>query len=472
MNKSLFFLRAAQDFANAKIPEGSRRLLLKGLGAAVLTAGLNLEIPIAIASDNAGKSKARVIIVGGGLGGATASKYIKMFDPDVSVTIIERNPIYIRPYGSSEVLTGAISMKHLEVNYKGLEARGIKVVHDNVVSLDATAKTVKGASGQQYGYDYLIVAPGIELRYNAVDGYSEQIANENIPCGWIPGAQTQMLRDQLLAMPDDGTVVIVAPPNPYRCPPGPYERTALITEWTAKYKPKAKVIITDPKNDFTTDQTMLLGWNHLYNFMPPDPFRSKLEKYLIDPKETSRMSWIMKDMGGTPVSLDAQTKTVTIASGERLKADVLNIIPPMKAGRIASDIGLTDKSGFCPVDRRSFESTIIPNVYVIGDSSIADAMPKSGFSANTQGKNTARAIVETINGRELPEPAWSNTCYVLAGDTWGLFVADTFRIIDGKIARTNTRARFQYLDATDTERRVAARYLRSWMRTITADAFL
>ena len=154
-----------------------------------------------------------------------------------------------------------------------------------------------------------------------------------------------------------------------------------------------------------------------------------------------------------------------------IKADVINIIPPMRAANIALEMDLADKTGFCPVDRRTFESSIIPDVYVLGDASIADAMPKSGFSANTQAKTTARAIVEELAGRPIPEPAWSNTCYALAGEDYGLFVADVFRIVNGKIARVNTRARYQFLTASSQEQAVAAHYLHSWMNTITADSF-
>ena len=206
--------------------------------------------------------------------------------------------------------------------------------------------------------------------------------------------------------------------------------------------------------------------------MPPEPYRTRLKDYLKKPGGATSLFWRRKDEGGAPVAVDPGAMTVTTASGEVVRADVINFIPPMRAARIAAQMGLTDKSGFCPVDRRTFESTVHPGVYVLGDASIADAMPKSGFSANTQAKVTARAITETIAGRPVPEPAWSNTCYALAGDAWGIFVADTFRIVEGKIARTNTRARYQFYTATDGERRAAARYLRSWIRTITLDSFV
>ena len=209
-----------------------------------------------------------------------------------------------------------------------------------------------------------------------------------------------------------------------------------MTEWCAKHNPTAKIIVTDPKNNFVTDETMLLGWNRLYGFSIPADYKARLDKYASPARPDCRLEWVQEKQGGRPLAM-----------------------------------GLADKTGFCPIDRRTFESTIIPDVYVLGDASIADAMPKSGFSANTQAKTTARAIVEELAGREITEPVWSNTCYALAGEDYGLFVADVFRIMDGKIGRTNTRARYQYLKAQPAEQALAAQYLHSWMNTITADSF-
>ncbi len=446
-----------------------RRLLSAAAGAAALTM---LPAASAFCAVNTQASH-RVLIVGGGVGGATAARYLKIWQPGLDVTVLERNPNFIRHYGSSEHLTGAVSMADLSVSYDGLRAHGVKVVQAVAQALDPVKKVVAASvngSVQTFAYDSLIVSPGVELLYDKLEGYSAELARTRIPSGWIAGEQTALLRRQLLAMPDGGTVVLVAPPNPYRCPPGPYERSALITEWLGHYKPRSRVVILDPKNDFVTDETMLLGWNHLYGFAPPEPYAQKLDPYMVEPKNTCRLQWIREKEGGKPLSIDAGTLTVKAAGGS-IKADVLNIVPPMRAAAIAHTFGLTDASGFCPIERRTFESTKIPDVYVLGDASIADAMPKSGYSANTQAKTCARALLYKLSGEEVPEPAWSNTCYALAGDDWGLFVADTFRLVNGKIARTNTRARYQDLDASREQRRVAARYLRAWMRTITADTF-
>ncbi|TSE21686.1 Sulfide dehydrogenase flavocytochrome c flavoprotein chain [Tepidimonas alkaliphilus] len=442
-----------------------RAWMARALGLLAATAAPTL----AFAND-----KARIVVVGGGVGGATAAKYLKLFNPALDVTVIERNPIYIRPYGSSEVLTEHITMRDLEVRYDTLRDKyGIRFVFDAAVALDPVARVVTTAGKQRIGYDRLIVSPGIELLYDAYPGYSEQVARTAVPSGWIPGEQTALLAQQLKAMRPGGLFVLAAPPNPYRCPPGPYERAALVTEWLLQRNPTAKVIIADPKDAFVTDETMMLGWNRLYGFNLPEDYAKKMadKVELKTHSKPSMISWIRGKDGGRPLKLDAKRMRLE-TEGETIQADVINIIPPMRAGAIARAFGLTDSSGFCPIERRTFASTLVPNVHVIGDASIADAMPKSGFSANTQAKVVARAIVEELAGRKAPEPLWENTCYALAGKDYGLFVADVFRILpDGKIGRVNGKERYLPLDASPVQIRLGARYQQAWLRTFTQDCF-
>lgn len=412
-----------------------RRRLMTSLALSVLAAAPGASWAQTAAKALAPARGARIVVVGAGVGGATAAKYLKLFNKNLDVTLIDRNPNFIRHYGSSELITGAVTMEDLTVSYDALSDRyGVRVVRDTIVGLDADRRTVIGEKGR-YAYDKLIVSPGIELLYEGIPGYSAELAATKIPSGWIAGPQTQLLADQLKAMPQGGTFCLVAPPNPYRCPPGPYERAALVTEWCAKHNPTAKIIVTDPKNNFVTDETMLLGWNRLYGFSIPADYKARLDKYASPARPDCRLEWVQEKQGGRPLAIDASAMTVTTEAGV-IKADVINVIPPMRAANVALAMGLADKTGFCPIDRRTFESTIIPDVYVLGDASIADAMPKSGFSANTQAKTTARAIVEELAGREITEPVWSNTCYALAGEDYGLFVADVFRIMDGKIGRS------------------------------------
>ncbi|MDD4887852.1 MAG: FCSD flavin-binding domain-containing protein [Thiomonas sp.] len=419
----------------------------------------------------AGQASARIVIIGGGVGGATAAKYLKMAGPSLQVTVIEKNPVYIRSYGSSEVLNAHATMQNLQVRYDVLRQKyGVAFVFDAAKSLDPVNKTVTTASGKVLAYDKLIVSPGIRLRYDSLPGYSEQLAETQVPSAWIAGTQTALLAKQLQSMRDGGTFVLAAPPNPYRCPPGPYERAALMTEWFSKHNPRAKVIIADPKDSFVTDETALLGWNRLYGFQPPAEYRAKLAAELQPSTKPCALEWMQAKAGGTPQRLDAKTMTLHTAGGA-IKADVINVIPAMVAGQIAFDFGLTNTSGFCPVHRATFESTVHKDVHVIGDSSVADVMPKSGYSANTQAKWVARVITDQLAGRSSGTPVWENTCYALAGKDYGLFVADVFKIKeDGKIGRVN-KARYLPLDATPAQIRLSAVYQQAWIQAFTQDIF-
>lgn len=440
-----------------------RRQLLQALAGAALAAP---------ALPRAQAAAGRIVVVGGGVGGATTAKYLKLFNPALQVTLVERQPVYVRPYGSSEVLTGHSTMQSLEVGYDGLRRHGVEVLIDTATGLDAPRRLLRTAGGRSLPYDRLIVSPGIELMYDAIPGYSAAVAESRAPSGWIPGAQTALLAQQLKAMRPGGTFVIAAPPNPYRCPPGPYERAALMAEWFAKHNPRAKVLIADPKDGFVTDETMMLGWNRLYGFNPPADYAKKIAAKAELKRHAdgaSGITWLRGSEGGRVLKLDARNLRLE-TEAETIQADVLNIIPPMKAGRLAATLGLDDGTGWCPVERRDFASTRVPHVHVIGDASIADAMPKSGFSANTQAKVVARAIVEALAGRPLPEPVWENTCYALAGSEYGLFVADVFRLQDGKIARSKA-PRFLPLDASPQQIRLGARYQQAWLRTFTEDVF-
>lgn len=417
--------------------------------------------------------KAHVVIAGGGVGGCTAAKYLKLFDPALRVTVVERNPIYLRPYGSSEVLTQHVTMDDLEVSYDDLRRRyGIEFVIDTITGYDPQARTLSTAGGQSIGYDRLIVSPGIQLVYEAYAGLSEEVANREIPAAWIPGPQTALLARQLQGMRQGGTFVVAAPPNPYRCPPGPYERAALAVEWLRPRNPRAKVIILDPRDSFVTDETMLLGWNRLYGFNLPEDYRQRLAQKVevTEHAQPGMLSWVRGQDGGRLIGVDPQRGTVE-CEADTLAADVINVIPPQKAGALAMTLGLADGTGWCPVERRTFASSLQPQVYVIGDASIADAMPKSGFAANTQAKVVAQAIVADLAGQPAPEPVWENTCYALAGSDYGLFVADVFRLVDGKIARVNTSGRYLPLDASPMQIKLAARYQQTWLRTFTADCF-
>lgn len=294
---------------------------------------------------------ARIVIVGAGVGGASTAKYLKLFSPGLDVTLIDRNPNYVRHYGSSEVVVGTKTIEDMTVSYDALKSKyGVKVVQDTVTGLDPDRKEVVGEAGR-YPYDKLVVAPGVELLYDAVPGYSAELAATKIPSGWIAGPQTVLLAKQLQAMPEGGTFVIVSPPNPYRCPPGPYERTALVTEWCAKHNPRAKIINLDPKNDFVTDATMILGWNRLYGYPIPKAYQEKLAPFASPGRADCALEWVTEKEGGRTLSIDPDRMIVKTVGGD-VKADVLNIVPAhARRGRRAPD-GLGRQDQLLPGEPR------------------------------------------------------------------------------------------------------------------------
>lgn len=417
------------------------------------------------------QAQPHIVVLGGGVGGATFAKYLKLADAGIKVTVIEKNRIYVRPYGSTEVVTGHIQMNDLEVTYDDFARKyGIDFVFDTVVGGDLQHKTLRLAGGHEIRYDKLVVSPGIDILYDQVEGYSADIAHTDIPNGWIPGAQTQLLANQLKAMPQGGTFVLVAPPNPYRCPPGPYERAALVTEWCARHNPTAKILILDPKNEFVTDKNMLLGWNRLYQFNIPAEFMEGMPDDVQQHAQASALEWVRAKDGGQVHHIDPSTKEVHFAGG-RVKADVLNVIAPMRAGKIAQTLGLTDDRGWCPVNLTDFSSTLFDDVYVLGDATHGGIAPKSAYSANSQAKVTVMAVLASLAGQSPDDnPVWENTCYALAGSEYGLFVADVFRLKDGEMVRVNPD-RYPSLQQTPAQIRLGAAYQQTWMRTFTEDTF-
>lgn len=425
----------------------SRREFFKLAGGATLAATALGFSPF---SHAAGK---KVVVVGGGTGGATAAKYIRMMDPSIEVTLIEPNADHYTCYLSNEVLSGARKLDDVKVTYDGLKKHGIKVVKAKATSIDAEKKEVVTDAGS-FPFDRCVVSPGISLVYGAYEGYSEEVANTKIPHAWKAGPQTQMLRDQLTAMKDGGVVVIVAPPNPFRCPPGPYERAAQMAMYLHANKPKSKIIILDPKAAFSKQGLFTSGWKKHYGDM---------------------VEW-----RGTPEGADdnkvksVDVGNMTVATGfDEIKADVINIIPPNKAGKIALDSGLANEGGWCPVDPKTFESTLKKGVHVIGDASIAAPMPKSAYAANSQAKVAAAAVVALINGQEPPEPAYVNTCYSILAKNDAISVAAVYELAEGKIAEVKGAGGLTpaYDKTTEAMRAREVQYAYSWYKNIVHDSF-
>jgi sulfide dehydrogenase [flavocytochrome c] flavoprotein subunit len=394
-------------------------------------------------------AKARVIVIGGGYGGAIAAKYIKLSDPLIDVMLIEKNAQYVSCPLSNEILGGERNIDSITFNYQTMSANHhIKVVHDTVMEIDAAGHTMKGSSGKQYSYDKLIVSPGIDFHYDKIEGYSAQVAQQ-IPHAWKAGPQTLLLQKQLEAMNNGGVCYIVAPPNPFRCPPGPYERAALIAHYFKHHKPKSKVIILDAKDRFSKQDLFMQGYKKFYGDM---------------------IEWVQGAAGGIIEAIDASTNTL-LGQVEDYQGDVLNVIPAQKAGKIAHLAGLANDTGWCPVNQRTFESSIHKDIYVIGDACIAGKMPKSGYAANSQGKVCAAAVVSALNGEPPGEPSYVNTCYSIIAPDWGISVAAVYQLVDGSIVGVKGAGGLSPMDASAQSRALEARFARSWFRNITADMF-
>lgn len=423
----------------------TRRNFVKAAGACAALGTLGTISP-----NSFGKGKkGRVVVIGGGYGGAIAAKYIKIADPDIDVLLIEKNTDYVSCPLSNEVLSGERSIGSITFDYVKLSRnRGIKIMNDEVVEIDAANHFVRGSSGSKYSYDKLVVSPGVDFRYEKIEGYSAEVA-EKITHAWKAGPQTVTLRKQLEAMKDGGVCYIAAPPNPFRCPPGPYERAAQIAMYFKHHKPKSKVIILDAKDKFSKQGLFMQGYKKFYGDM---------------------IEWVPGAEGGIIEGVDSATNTL-IGEVDEYKGDVVNLIPPQKAGKIAHVAGLADDSGWCPVNQRTFESTLHKDVFVIGDASLAGKMPKSGYAANSQGKVCAAAIVATLNGEEPGEPSYVNTCYSIIAPEWGISVAAVYQLVDGKIVGVKGAGGLSPMDAKPEVRAIEAQYARSWFKNITSDMF-
>jgi len=426
----------------------NRRNFLKTTGGAAVAAGATLAAPSIASAAGGGK----VVVVGGGVGGATTARYLKLGNPALDVTIVEPKSSYHTCFMSNEVIGGGRKLNQIEQSFDGLKKMGINVVKDTVSKIDAGAKKVMTSGGTTLDYDRCVVSPGIDFK---VDAFANVGAFDKITHAWKAGPQTAILRKQLEAMPDGGTVCIVAPPNPFRCPPGPYERTSLIAEYLKHNKPKSKVIVIDRKDKFSKQGLFTGAWKNLYGYGT----------------DNSMIDWVSAANAGKIESIDASTMTVK-TDFETIKADVINYIPPQTAGTIASVAGLT-KGDWCPVDKTTFESKIVKDIHVLGDASVATKMPKSGYSANSQGKVCAAAIINLMAGKPVGTPSYVNTCYSIAGEGYGFSVAAVYRYsAEGDIiAGVKGAGGLTPADASDEMRRREVEFAYSWYNNICKDTW-
>ena len=419
----------------------SRRDFLKRTAASA--AALSLAAP-AIAQNAGG----RVVVVGGGFAGATCARALKRLDPRTTVTLIEASqpsPPARSATTSSPVC--AISRRSSSTT-RSSKADKIMVTFVPAMRVDAGARAVILGNGATLPYDRLVLAPGIDIRWDGLPGYNEAAA-ERMPHAWRAGEQTLLLRKQLESMNDGGLVVISSPANPFRCPPGPYERASLIAHYLKTRKPKSKLIILDAKDAFSKQGLFLAAWKELY----PD---------LIE--------WVPLSKGGRVTAVDPRTNTLTTEFGSH-RAAVANVIPPQRAARIAETAGVADKTGWCPIDPVTFESKLQQNIHVIGDACIAGGMPKSAFAANSQAKSCAAAIAKLLAGEKPEEPRLINTCYSLVAPDYGISVAGVYEPRGGVLADVKGAGGVSPANAPRSARELEANFANGWFKAVTEEVF-
>jgi sulfide dehydrogenase [flavocytochrome c] flavoprotein subunit len=392
------------------------------------------------------KTSRRVVVVGGGYGGAIAAKYVRMLDKSIEVVMVERNRQFISCPFSNFYIAGLMNdMSALTIGYDKLTANhGVKMVYAEVTAIDPAAKTVATSAGT-LKYDHLIVSPGIDFRTEEVEGYNADTAKV-IPHAWKAGEQSTLLRNQLQAMPDGGKVIISMPVTPYRCPPGPYERSCLIAAYLKKHKPKSKLILLDANPDVVSKKPLFTkAWNEYYK---------GIFEYVPAKKVTA---------------VDAGKKTLIVEGIEDHKGDVVNFIPPQRAGDIAVKAGLVgEDKKWCPVDPITFESTKHKFIHVIGDAcsppSAGAPMPKSGYSANSQAKVCAQNVVNLMNGKETISLSGINVCYSAVSDHGSVSIAAVYAVKDGKITAVPNSGGISPADFSLIQAEHA--YGESWLRNI------
>jgi sulfide dehydrogenase [flavocytochrome c] flavoprotein chain len=420
--------------------KATRRDFLK-LGLAASTA----LVPVPALAQGAGP---RAVVVGGGFAGATCARALRHADSRIAVTLVEANPTFTACPFSNAVIVGLRELSAQQFTYARVAADGVTITRGTATGVDPQARTVTLADGARVNYDRLVLAPGIDIRWGALAGYDEAAAAQ-MPHAWQAGDQTLLLRRQLEAMDDGGLVVISSPANPFRCPPGPYERASLIAHYLKTKKPKSKLIVLDAKDAFSKQRLFQAAWAELYPGL---------------------LEWVPLSKGGAVTSVEPATLTFVTDFG-RHKANVANVIPPQKAGRIAEAAGVADRTGWCPIDPVTFESKLQPRIHVIGDAAIAGAMPKSAFAANSQAKTCAAAVAQLLTGGTPSTPKLINTCYSLVAPEYGISVAGVYQPTNGQLADVPGAGGVSPQEAPRATRAAEAVLAEAWFRTITTEVF-
>jgi sulfide dehydrogenase [flavocytochrome c] flavoprotein chain len=416
----------------------SRRDVARGIGASAAVAALPCP--------SFAQGAARVVVIGGGFGGASCARTLRRLDAKLQVTLVEPNQVFTACPFSNEVIAGLRELPVQQFTYDRIAAAGITVVSQAATKIDAQARTVSLADGNSLPYDRLVLSPGIDLRFDALAGYDEA-ASVKMPHAWKAGEQTILLRKQIEAMADGGTVVLAVPAAPLRCPPAPYERASLIAHYLKGKKPRSKILILDAKDGFSQQKLFEAAWKELYPGM--------IERIALS-------------QGGRVTSVDAATNTIVTDFGN-YTADVASVIPPQKAGRIAAIAGAADNTGWCPIDPVSFASKLVPNIHVIGDACIAGQLPKSASAAQAQGKACAAAVVKLIAGKPPEAPRLTGACYNTVAPGYAFSLSGIYRPRDGQFAEVEGAT--SPVNAPREERQREAERAENWFKTITVDTF-
>ena len=389
-----------------------------------------------------------VVVIGGGFGGTSCARALHKADPRIAVTLVEANATYTALPHSNAVIGGLVELSHQQFGYDKIKGAGVTVALSAATAVDPEKRTVTLADGTKLSYERLVVSPGVDFRAGSIQGY-DRAAMEIMPPAYNDGAQVSLLRRQLEAMADGGTVVISSPANPARCPPAPYERASMIAHYLKTKRPRSKVIVLDAKESFTMQKLFEAAWQELYPGL---------------------IEWVGLSNGGALTSVDVATKTLS-TDFDKYKAAVASVIPPQKAGRIAELAGVADRTGWCPVDPVTFASKLQPNIHVIGDAAIAGAMPRSASAAHSQAHICAAAIAAQLAGKPAAAPTMTSSCYSLIAPDYAISQKGTYRPVDDQYAEAEGGPIISPQDAPRARRKAEADEANGWYRRITGEVF-
>ncbi|MDE1934508.1 MAG: FAD-dependent oxidoreductase [Bradyrhizobium sp.] len=418
----------------------TRRHVVRGLAAAATS--------VALPCPSFAQSAARVVVIGGGFGGASCARALRKINPRLHVTLIEPNRVFTACPFSNEVIAGLRDIAAQQFTYDKIAADGVSVVAQAAAGVDAQARTVSLADGTSLPYDRLVLAPGIDMRFGVLAGYDEAAA-EKMPHAWKAGGQTVLLRRQLEAMEDGGVVALAVPATPYRCPPAPYERASLIAYYLKAKKPRSKILILDAKDIFSQQRLFEKAWKQFYPGM--------IER-------------IPLSQGGRVVSVEPATNKLVTDFGDH-EVQVANVIPPQKAGNIAHIAGAADRTGWCPIDAATFASKLVANIHVIGDAVIGGNAPKSASAAYAEGKACAAVVASLIAGTAPERPTIEGTCYNIAAPGYGFSQSGNYQPRDDMFIELLGSAFTSPANAPDELRRREAEQAKTWFKTITVETF-